>query len=156
MCSKVLIALAIVTAPAVYAQSGSSFPLVGIGSGQSVRLNVVNLAATNPMSPSTCGIELQFLDVSGKQLKQTSLQVSPGQTVSRHLRPSDLPGEARRAEVRAVVPVGGNGGAAPPTTPPLDCGSLFPSLEVYDHETGKTTLLITNTRDLPPPFFRPQ
>ena len=145
--------LAIVSGPAAYAQSGLSFPMIGIATGQAARLNVVNLAANNPMNPSSCSVELQFLDTSGKQIKQNSAQIPAGQALSLELRHSDLPGDHQRSEVRAVLLFGSSGGAAPPTTRTSDCGSLLPSLEVYDRDTGKTSLVVTGAKELPAPLL---
>lgn len=138
------------------AQSGVSFPIVGLGSGQAARLNVLNLAAVNPANPSNCPAELQFLDTSPKQVKQSSVQIPAGQSASLELLRSDLTGEKGRVEIRAVVLFGSSGGAAPPTGRPTDCSGLVPSLEIYDRDTGKTRILVTTTKDLPTPGIIPQ
>ena len=149
-------AMAIAIAPAVYAQQGLGFPIVGFGSGQVLRLNVLNLAAMAPPNPSSCGVELQFLDVSGKHLKQNSFQVTAGQTAFLELKQSEVSGASGRSEIRAILLFGQTGGAGPPTVRRTDCGSLVPSLEVYDQTTGKTTIFVTATSPLPAPFLQPQ
>jgi len=151
---RAVLTLALAAGPAA-AQQGLGFPIVGMGTGQAIRLNVLNLAAIHPSNKSTCSVELQFLDISGKQLKQNSFQVTAGQAAFLELKPSDLP-KAGRVEIRAVAMVGQIGGAGPPAIRPTDCGSLLPSLEVYALDTGNTTLLITSTIPLPPPVLLPQ
>ena len=147
---------ALLTAAAADAQPGLSFPVIGIGGGQVARLNVLNLAAAGRRATSTCTVGMQFKDANGQALKQSSVAVAAGQSVFLELKQVDVPGAPPRAEIQAILLFGVTGGAAPPTVSPTDCGNLFPSLEIYESGTGKTSLVVTATKELGPPALLPQ
>ena len=72
------------------AQQGVGFAMIGIASGQSARVNAVNLAPQDSANTS-CSVTLQFLDVQGQPLKQSTINLLPGKAVSLDLRHDSLP-----------------------------------------------------------------
>jgi hypothetical protein len=136
-----------------HAQTGSAFPIVGIASGQTARLNILNIAPPNPSSQSSCNVTLQFLAADGAVLKQSRNNLSPGGSALLDLNWNDLSGYSLRAEIRAVLLFGYSGGANPPgrIVQQTACGSLVPSLEVFNASDGKTILILTHPLPLPAP-----
>jgi len=135
------------------AQTGSGFPMTGIASGQSARVNALNMATLDPNNPTSCSVTLEFLDTTGTVLKQTSIDLQPGAAGSLDLSWDELPGGTLRTEVRAVLLFGYSGGANPPSEilRHTACGNLVPSLEVYDNSSGRTNFILTDAKALPAP-----
>jgi len=140
------------------AQTGSGFPSVGIASGQSARINLVNMASPNPSNPTSCGVVMQFLDSSGNVLKQSTTNLQPGAATSLDLSRDEVTVDGLRVQLRAVLLYGYAGGANPPgrILQQTACSDLMPSLEVYDNTTGRTSLLLTDVRRLPGPSLAVQ
>lgn len=137
----------------VSAQTGSGFPMVGIASGQSARINVLNGAPT-ASNPTSCNVSLQYMDVNGNLLKQLpTVNLLPGTATSLDLSWDELPGGNLRVEIRAVLIFGYSGGANPPAgiLQQSACNNLVPSLEVYDNTTGRTSFILTTAKALPNP-----
>ena len=148
--------LAVVASAA--AQNGSGFPMVGIASGQSARINALNTANQAPTNPTSCTVTLQFVDTSGKLLKQTTVNLQPGTSTSLDLSWDELSVSDLRSEVRAILLYGYSGGANPPIEILRQsvCGGLVPSLEVFDNATGRTNFILTDAKTLPPPAIPAQ
>ena len=151
--SVCFIAIALTTLVSASAQTGSGFPMVGIASGQSARVNALNAARQDTANPTSCNLTLQFLDTNGNLLKQSTVNLQPGAAASLDLSWGDLPGGDLRTEVRAVLLFGYSGGANPPPgiLQQSACGNLVPSLEVYDNTSGRTSLVLTTAITLPAP-----
>jgi len=149
------ISLAVAAAASAWAQSGSGFPIIGVASGQSVRVNVLNAATSDPSNPTSCSLTLQFLDTSGNSLKQNTVNLQPGAAASLDLSWDKMPGGSLRTEVRTVLLFGYSGGANPPAgiLQQTFCGNLVPSLEVYDNKNGRTSFVLTTASALPPPVM---
>jgi hypothetical protein len=140
------------------AQSGSGFPMVGIASGQSARINAWNGAPADPSGLTSCSVTMQFVDTNGKVLKQTVINLRPETASSLDLSWDELSTADLRVQVRAVLLYGYSGGANPP--PMLlqqsACANLAPSLEVYDNTNGRTSFILTDAKALPPPLVPAQ
>jgi hypothetical protein len=152
----VLAWLFVLTSTAVSAQSpsqpGLGFGMIGIAIGESARVNALNLG--NALSPqdSSCSVMLQFLDTEGQLLKQKVITLQAGKAASLDLGRSELPrGNDPRAEIRAVLLFGYSGGANPPPAvlQTFNC-NIVPSLEVFDNDTGRTSFILTDAKQLPP------
>src|SRR2546422_11582921 len=87
-------------------QSGSGFPLVGIASGQSARVNTLNMARPDPANATSCNVTLQFLDTKGQLIKQATVNLQPGAARSLDVSWDDLPVSGLRVEQRGGLPYG--------------------------------------------------
>src|SRR6266581_4107052 len=75
---------------------GIGFALMGVTTGQSARLNALNMGSRSSTQDSSCGVQLQFLDAQGVVLKQTLVTVSPGKGISLDLSRNQVPGAGPR------------------------------------------------------------
>jgi hypothetical protein len=126
--------MAPVALPSVQFSSG----MAGLASGQTARLNVVNIGPTTS-SPIPCVLVLAFVDSDGKILKQMVASVAPGKAAFLDLVASTSVWGAR-LEIRGV---GYNPLLSPVATvpQPVSC-NLVPTLELFDTGTGKTAAIL--------------
>jgi hypothetical protein len=130
-----------------------SFGMLGISTGQTARLNVVNAIPVGPPQQVT----LMFVDANGRpfinaagQLLSSSVLLGPGQSAYLDLNGDNIPigppnipggppsipvGPPIRVQFRALIP---------------DCegcnrGLVVPTLEMFDNASGKTTLVMPDT-----------
>lgn len=131
---------------------GTGFAMIGIAGGQSVRINALNLGTSSSTENSSCRVTLQFMDVEGRIVKQSLVTLGTGKSASLDISREALSGDDPRVEIRAVLLYGYSGGAPPPpgVLQRFDCG-IVPSLEIYDNETGRTSVVLTDSRLLPGP-----
>jgi hypothetical protein len=102
------------------------FRMLGIGRGQTARLNVLSFGQRNAIP-----VALQFLDMDGRVLGQSSAMLAPGHAVLLDL-PFAERGDSNRLQFYAVVSFGQKPGPE---------GYLIPTLELVDNATGKTEVL---------------
>ncbi len=133
------------------AQNGVGFPMAGVAAGQTARLNALNGALPGASNSSSCNVKLQFVDASGTVLKQVTVSLAAGTATSLDLSWGDLSGYTLRAQIRAMLYFGYSGGANPPpgVLQQSACGTLVPSLEVFDSSTGRTGFILTEAKALP-------
>ena len=139
-------------------QPGLGFGMIGIAIGESARINALNIGNATTTQDSSCSVTLQFLDTEGQLLKQKVVTLQAGKAASLDLGRGELPGgNDPRAEIRAVLLFGYSGGANPPSTllQMFDC-NIVPSLEVFDNDTGRTSFILTDAKQLPPPAVAAQ
>ena len=124
------------------------FGMVGIGLGQTLRLNVVNTGGVlSGFPPGPCKVQLGFLDESGRYVRKaggrdgvTELvrkagRLESGQSMSLELTADDVMMDfGGRAEVRAAWLRGGVG-----DFPPGPCRA---TLEMIDNATGRTSFVL--------------
>ena len=109
------------------------FAPVGITMDQTARLNLVNIDVPNGMF-----INWRFIDASGLTLAQSAVMLPLGKIVSVDFRrpggplPPNPP-DLIRAEVRAQVQI---------VSPGIPSESLRRSLEVFNNNTGATTVFM--------------
>jgi hypothetical protein len=103
------------------------FAPVGLTMDQTVRLNFVNIDVPNGML-----ISWRFIDASGLTLAQSAVMLPLGKIVSVDFRRSGDPIQTR-AEVRAQVDI---------VNPGVPSESLRRSLEIFNNDTGATTVLM--------------
>jgi len=118
-----------------------SFGMIGIGTGQTARLNIVNLVRTAPPIAISlfqpCKVELDLYDSQGKLIKQKNVaNLGIGQADFLDLLRSELNTTAAHVDVSAVVKVG--------STQSFTC-NISATLEVFDNVTGATTAILTGT-----------
>jgi hypothetical protein len=99
---------------------------------------------------------VSFLNDQGTVLKMSTVSVIPGKSVSFDLdRDTDLAVSDRRVEIRATIRIPALTPVASPLQPvppqPAIC-NLVPSLEVFNNDTGKTQVVLTDVRSVPGPF----
>jgi hypothetical protein len=134
-------------------QPGLGFGMIGIAIGESARVNALNIGNALSTQDSSCSVMLQFLDTEGRLLKQKVVTLQAGKAAALDLDRGELPGgNDPRAEIRAVLFFGYSGGANPPPAllQKFDC-NIVPSLEVFDNDTGRTSFILTDAKQLPPP-----
>jgi|SRR5262245_3960225 len=104
-----------------------SFAPVGLTMDQTARLNLININVANGML-----ITWRFIDASGFTLAQSTVTLPLGKIVSADFRRTVGPGPLYiRAEVRAQIEI---------VTPNVPSESLRRSLEVFNNDTGVTTV----------------
>jgi hypothetical protein len=111
-----------------------SFAPVGLTMDQTARLNLLNNGVPNGML-----VSWRFIDANGNTLAQSSATLPLGKIVSIDFSRSKLPGDSPtliRAEVRAEVDIINAG---------IPSDSLRRSLEVFNNDTGATTLCMGGT-----------
>jgi hypothetical protein len=143
------IAAAQSTSMPVWYSQVQTLGMVGLTGGQTARLNLLNPGVLSPAATGAiCSAQVSFLNDRGDVLKMTTVNVIPGKSVPFELnRDTDFADADRRVEIRATIRI-------PPVTPvvsppqPSTC-TLIPSLEVFNNDTGKTQLVITDARGVP-------
>ena len=133
--------------------------MVGLSSGQTARINVLNLNTPPILTPvssavvsvGSCAVTMEFFDAQNKLLNSfpATVTVAPQNAVSLDLAWAALPPSpsatgvnALRREIRGVVI------AAPvtsSTTASTTACSLKVALEVYENSTGGTVFLTSDT-----------
>jgi hypothetical protein len=118
-----------------------TFAPAGIVTGQSMRLNLSNVAGATSM----CTGNFSFINSDGSTIKNENYTVNAGQTMSYSLQTTDISGSPASAEVRGVVKVNRQAGGIVPTpgNPPAPSCSPVMSLEIVD-STGQTHVLLTS------------
>jgi hypothetical protein len=107
------------------------FGFVTEGRGQTMRLNAAFTDADSDLPPGPCRVTLSFYDGDGRLVMQTIETVEPGQTVSLDVPAGEIPATVRK-RLRATVRVEALPGGLIPC--------VMPSLEVFNADTGKTSL----------------
>jgi hypothetical protein len=141
--------------PSIPPTQGLGFAIVGVAPGQSVRINALNqLAGPAAQGPAGCRMSLQFYDAEGQLVLEYVVPsgLSVGKSAAVDLNRDGLPG-GDRLSLRAVLAFGYFGGANPP--PQLlqqtaTC-NIVASLEIYDNDTQKTSIVVTDAKPLPGP-----
>lgn len=107
------------------------FGFVTEGRGQSMRLNATFTDLDGDLPPGPCRVTLSFYDGDGRLVMETIETVELGQTVSLDVPAGELPATVRK-RLRATVRVEALPGGLIPC--------IMPSLEVFNADTGKTSL----------------
>lgn len=147
--------------PVWYAQV-QTFGMVGLTEGQTARLNLLNPGVPSPAATGAiCSAQVSFLNDQGTVLKMSTVSVIPGKSVSFDLdRDTDLAVTDRRVEIRATIRIPALTLVASPPQPgppqpvppqPVTC-TLIPSLEIFNNDTGRTQLVLTDVRSVSGPW----
>src|SRR4051812_6797109 len=124
------------------------FGMVGITRGQTAWLNVVNVSDVQPgacpssddVPPGPCRaqVDLIFFDRLGRTLAHSTETLAPGRAAFLDLNGDTLERLGNRAEIRAVV--------TPPPEPDRSSRTvLVATVEVFNNETGRTTVVVPVT-----------
>jgi hypothetical protein len=116
--------------------------MVGIATGQTARLNLLNPGVLPPAVGLVCSAQVTWYDGAGDVKKTVSVSVNPGVSVPVDLHSdSDLAlTPATRLEIRATISIPN---ILPPATststgPPSPACKLISTLEIFDSITGRT------------------
>ena len=141
------------TATPAPTQEVSTFGMIGVASGQTARVNVLNPGILAPAVGVLCSAQLTFWDAEGKELKTTSVTVAPGTSASFDaVSDADLAIAANgRKEIRATI-------AIPITVPPPPSTAaatvakpcaLIGTLEIFDTLSGRTLVSLGAPHPVP-------
>jgi len=108
-----------------------AFGMIGITSGETMQLNVVNVEI-NGVPPDPCRVQLRFLDAAGNALKQQVVSLKPRQAASLQIS-GPVTTSAQRAEIHPVVLLTEN--------EPAGCSAIG-TVEVFDSTTLRTSLVV--------------
>jgi hypothetical protein len=126
-----------------------TFGMVGIATGQNIRLNVLNPGILSlSSSPMACTAQLFLVTDQGNLVKRATVTLGPGKSYSLDVsRDMDVAAGQSRVEIRAVVSslrvVTTSSSSALPEA--LFC-PLIPTLEVFDRDTGRTVVFLTDPK----------
>jgi hypothetical protein len=123
------------TAPVITRSSAYDFAPVGLGTTETLQVNVANLAS-NPTTgaAASCAASVAFLSATGTAIGTAStLTATAGETVSAKL-PSGAQGTGTHIEVRVVVTLTQTSG--------VPCTPVY-TLETYDSSSGATHVYVT-------------
>lgn len=129
--------------------------MVGLGTGQTARLNALALSTGGPIiAGASCQVTFDFYDATGKSLKTTTLPVAQGAAVSYDLQRTEITASAGRVEIRGTVRaafVSSSAVVTPgiPITPVSAFCSILPTLEIFDSSSGQTMVVLQQTSALP-------
>jgi hypothetical protein len=146
--------------PAIMAASPQyvTFGMVGLGTGQTARLNAFALPVGGPIiAGASCQVTFAFYDASGKTLRTSTATVAQGAAVHFDMLRTDIDGLTGLSEIRGTVraawvsssPVLTPGTPGTPGTPASAFCSILPTLEVFDSLSGQTTVVLQQTTALP-------
>jgi len=127
-----------------------TFGMAGLAANQVARLNVLNPAVL--AGPSACSAEVSFLDSQGTVLKTDTFQIREGTAAFLDLDWSEVNSSADRIQIRATLKTTQIIAGPPPQGPAASVCALFPTLELFDKDTGKTTILVSDSRPVPVPI----
>ena len=127
-------------------QPGLGFPLIGVASGQTVRLNALNAGSRSSSGGSSCTVTLRIMDSEGSLLKEGTVSVKPGKGTFLDLARTE-PG---RLQIRGIALFGLVAGAAPgpEVRDQFDCNIML-SLEIFNSVTERTSVILTDAKALP-------
>jgi hypothetical protein len=127
-----------------------SFGMIGLGTGQTARLNALNLVRTAPpvaisLAQTPCKVELDIYDGQGKVIKsKTIASLGFGQADFLDLARSEIATTSTHVDVSGVVKIG--------SAQSFFC-SVSTTLEVFDSVTGATAAILAGSPSLTPSFI---
>jgi hypothetical protein len=160
-CALILICAAITAVragalPAIMVASPQyvTFGMVGLGTGQTARLNAFALPVGGPIiAGASCQVTFAFYDATGKTLKTGTATVAQGAAVHFDMLRTDIDTLTGLSEIRGTVRgalVSSSTVLTPgtPGTPVSAFCSILPTLEIFDPSSGQTTVVLQQTTAL--------
>ena len=139
--APVLVGAFITISPAAFAQQAFTFSPVGVGSTETVQINVANIASNGADgTAASCTGSIAFSNSSGGPVQVSSgelsvnFSVAAGQSFSVPLVFNVISSPTARAVVIGVISL---------NAPQAPCSFRY-SLETYDTATGATHLFVNN------------
>lgn len=126
----------------------TTFGIVGLARNQVARLNVLNPGNAYGNRTPICSAEMKFLDDQGRELKSSTARVDWDKAVSLEIGHREVAHGAQRIHIRAVLRTAINPPDPSATSAPMPGSvcSFLPTLEIFDKDTGKTQLVLTDGR----------
>jgi len=126
----------------------TTFGMFGLAKNQAARLNVLNPGSIFSVGKPSCSAELAFRDSDGRVLKTITAAVEEEKAVALEIDRADISNGSDRVQIRATLRTAAVDSGPPTVSPimPSSVCSLFPTVEIYDKDTGKTTVLMTEGR----------
>ncbi len=121
-----------------------AYSTMGLGRGETMRLEVVNVGGTNGFPPDPCNVQMGFVDAAGVLLKTSKATIPPRNTAFLALTfaegsPATTATPSTRVNIRPVLN----------TLPPGPCRTVS-SVEVFDAILGRTHLYAVPAESLTP------
>ncbi len=118
--------------------------VVGIGQGQTARLNVLNAVTGSSATAAVCAVTLTFYDAGGAVLKSSTVGIPAGQTGSLNLlSDADLAlAYGQRKQIRAAFSLPAVPASAAGTPVPNPVCNPISTLEIFDVLTGRTDVVL--------------
>jgi hypothetical protein len=132
-----------------------TFGMVGLGTGQTARLNAFALPLGGPIiAGASCQVTFDFYNEAGKSVKSGTATVAQGAAVHFDMLRTEVDSLAGRGEIRGTVRTAFvNPSALPmpgtPITPVSAFCSVLPTLEIFDSTSGLTAVVLQQTTALP-------
>jgi hypothetical protein len=131
-----------------------TFGMVGLGTGQTARLNAFALPVGGPiLAEASCQVTFDFYNEAGKTLKTGTATVAQGGAVHFDMLRTDIDGLMGLSEIRGTVRsalVSSSAVLTPGTPGTLASAfcSVLPTLEIFDSLSGQTTVVLQQTTAL--------
>ncbi len=134
------------TSPVWAATENNHSGMIGIVTGQTVRINVVNTIGDPDILPTP--VTLKFLNSAGRVIgAERTTNLRPGRSVSLDLNADTLElGSGVRYQLRVMVTKTDD-----PETPINEAREILSTVEIFDNNTGMTRLVIRGFNPQPEP-----
>ena len=161
-CCALIVVSAAITAvragapPAIMAASPQyvTFGMVGLGTGQTARLNAFALPVGGPIiAGASCQVTFDFYNEAGKSVKTGTATVAQGAAVHFDMLRAEVDTTSGLSEIRGTVRAALVSSSAvltlgtPGTLASAFC-SVLPTLEIFDSLSGQTTVVLQQTTAL--------
>jgi hypothetical protein len=120
-----------------------AYSTMGLGPGETMRLDLVNVGGTDGFPPDPCNVQMGFVNAAGVTLKTSNVSIPPGNaafltlTFAEGSTPTAATVAATRVNIRPVLS----------TIPPGPCRTVS-SVEVFAAILGRTHLYATPAEGL--------
>ena len=123
---------------------GVASPVAGLASGQTGRVNALNLGSPKSTATSSCAVTLRFLKSDGTTFAESTVTIINGKTALLDL-PYQQTGATARVALRAELRFGAPTGTAPgpDVSEQFDC-NIVPSLEIFNSSNGHVSIVVTD------------
>ncbi|MGB7718725.1 MAG: hypothetical protein WBL65_02425 [Bryobacteraceae bacterium] len=131
-----------------------TFGMVGLGTGQTARLNAFSLPVGGPIiAGGSCQVTFAFYNEAGKSVKTGTATVAQGASVHFDMQRTDIDTTSGLSEIRgtvraAFVSSSAVGTTVTPGTPVSGVCSVLPTMEIFDSLSGQTTVVLQQTTAL--------
>ncbi len=135
LCLGALCAAALAQNALAQADPFKAYSTIGLATGETMRLDVVNVGGTNGFPPDPCNVQMGFINAAGVLLKVANGTVQPGHAAFITLTFAEATATATTAPTRVNIRPALNTSALPPGP----C-RMVSSAEVFDAVQGRTHL----------------
>jgi len=130
-----------------------TFGMVGLGAGQTARLNAFSLPVGGPIiAGASCQVTFDFYNEAGKSVKTGTATVAQGASVHFDMQRTEVDTTSGLSEIRGTVRAAfvSVGTTVTPVTPVSGVCSVLPTLEILDSSSGgqKTVVVLQQTTAL--------